>query len=152
MIRIERDPAFWASVAEHPSVRPHVLYDEPVAGLLDLISAERVTPLAAEHGGFLFIQLDQIGRVFELHTMFTPEGWGREVAAAARQAFALIFAHGARIITTQEVAGWRRSAPPLSHGWKPVGPFGAAGRLPPLRSWLLTADAWAASPVGRKVL
>ncbi len=150
MIRIERDPDFWRGVAEHPEVAPHVLMGADVGGLLDLISAEHVTPIATEHGGFIFVQLDRIGRMFELHTMFTPEGWGREVAIAARQAFASIFSRGARIITTQEVEGWWRSAPPLSHGWKPVGEFAPAGDLPLLRSWILTADAWRQSPVGRK--
>ena len=109
---------------------------------------DSITPLASENGGFLFCRLDGLGRVFELHTLFTPEGWGREVSASAKEAFAHMFAAGARVITTFEVEGW--SAPPLSFGWRAVGEFDETD-IGPVRTWVLTLEAWEGSPAHRRM-
>lgn len=146
MIREERDVAFWEAVAQHEEVRPHLLISED-QGLAEIVSHPSVKPYAAENGGFLFCRLDGIGRVFELHTMFTPKGWGREVAKAIKEALERVFSEGAQVITTYEVGGWWRSKPPLSHGWKQAGPFLYSDSLAAdVRSWILTHEAWLASP------
>lgn len=145
MIREERSGDFWRGVVEHPKVA-HVLMGLPL-DIGDLVSHERVIPLASENGGFLFCQLDGLGRVFELHTLFKPEGWGREVSTAAKEAFAEMFAKGARVITTYEVEGW--TAPPLSFGWRTAGEFSPSS-LGNLRTWVLTLDGWEASPARRR--
>ncbi|HEY5072068.1 MAG TPA: hypothetical protein VII63_08555 [Caulobacteraceae bacterium] len=147
MVRIERDPAFWANVASHLQVAPHIGVGPEVVGEFALRPG--VTPLAAEHGGFLFSTLDGMGMVRELHTLFTPEGWGREVARAAHEAFALIFAAGAQVIVTHERADWWRSAPPKSHGWAVAGEW-AGTAIGEVRMWVLTLDAWRASPAVRR--
>lgn len=148
-LRIERDPAFWVSVASHPEVSPHVLIGSDVQGLVDLIESPLITPLASEHGGFLFRNLDGMGLVLELHTLFTPDGWGREVALAARQAFGEVFDNGARVIVTHEQLGWWRSKPPKSHGWRPSGKntHTVVGEV---RLWVLSQDCWSQSPTGRR--
>ena len=104
VIREERDGAFWRAVVDHPDVA-HVKMGLPF-DVEGLVAHEQVIPLASEHGGFIFCRLDGVGRVFELHTMFTPEGRGREVTAAAKEAFAWMFRAGARVITTYEVEDW----------------------------------------------
>lgn len=144
MIREDRDPAFWTSIYEHPAVKPHVSLGLDV-DLAPLLENERVTPLRATHGGFLFVQLDGLARVYELHTLFTPEGWGREALLSAKAAFAEMFARGAHLITTYEVAGNPRSQPPLSFRFAPAGDFAPALGAS-LRTWTLTRNAWEASP------
>jgi hypothetical protein len=149
VIREHRDPEFWIGVYEHPAVKPHV----GLGGELDVaavVSNPLVVPLRADHGGFLFIRLDGLGRVHELHTLFTPEGWGREVASAAKEAFGLMFDRGADLIVTYEVAGNRRSQPPLSFRFQAAGGF-APDLGASLRTWVLTRSAWEASPAFRRM-
>lgn len=146
MIRECRDLAFWSAIYEHPEVKPHVSLGHDL-DLAAVVSSPAVLPLASAHGGFFFIRLDGVGRVWELHTLFTPEGWGREVHAAAKAAFAQMFERGADVIVTQEVAGNRRSQPPRSFRFCPAGEFRTSPELgADLRSWVLTRTAWEASP------
>lgn len=150
LIREERDPAFWTAVYEHPEVKPRVGLGHEL-DLAGIVSSPGVTPLAADHGGFIFAQLDGLGRTHELHTLFTPEGWGREVAQAAKDAFAFMFDRGADLIITQEVAGNRRSQPPRSFRFTPAGDFRPSPLGPDLRSWVLTRAAWEASPARQRM-
>ena len=152
MIREERDPAFWSAIAAHPAVAPHMLLNGGTVDMAQVVSLPTVLPLAAKHGGFLFAQLDNIGRIYELHTLFTPDGWGREVLQAAKQAFARVFAQGAQLVTTYEVEGWWRSRPPKSFGFLRAGDFRAVPELgAALSTWVLTSDAWDNSPARRRV-
>src|SRR5690606_41931560 len=96
----------------------------------------------------LFCRLDGLARVWELHTLFTPEGWGREVLSGAREAFSTLFARGAQVVTTFEVAGWWRSRPPLTFRFKPAGGV-EPSPLGSVKTWVLTRDAWEGSPVRR---
>lgn len=147
----DRDPAFWSAVYEHPEVKPHVGLGQDL-DMSAIVANPAVTPLRAAHGGFLFARLDAIGRIFELHTMFTPEGWGREVLNAARAAHDEIFRRGCQIVTTFEVAGNRRSQPPLSFRFQPAGPFEMAAEFGvEFRTWFLTRAAWMASPAHRSM-
>ena len=107
------------------------------------------TPLASVHGGYLFAARDPLGFACELHTLFTPEGWGREALEAAVIAFNAVFLAGYQIVFTFEQQANRRSQPPLSFGFRCAGdwratPYGA------MRAWTLTASAWRESPVSRK--
>lgn len=143
MIREERDPAFWVKVASHPQVRETLLGMDPEA-VGPMAVAERTLPLAAEHGGFLFFTLDGFGRAVELHTLFTPEGWGREVHRASKAAFNRVF-ETAQVVVTYEVENSWRSRPPRSFGFKAAGDFGPTP-IGSLRTWILTKNAWRASP------
>jgi hypothetical protein len=146
MIRTERDPAFWREIVSHPMVNPHVLmgFDFDIG---ELATRESVMPLAAEHGGFLFCKLDGLGFVYELHSMFTPEGWGKEVARAGKEALDTMFGAGAGVIVTVETHDGK--APPRSFGWKPSSPF-TPTMVGEARSWVLTREAWEASPAFRR--
>lgn len=151
MIRENRDADFWTEVFNHPEVNPHVAlgYDLDMRAV---VSSAQVTPLRAEHGGFLFIRLDGLGRVYELHTMFTPEGWGREVLLSAKAAFTEMFGRGAQLITTYEVAGNWRSQPPKTFRFAPCGEFQHAPQLGvDLRTWALSRAAWEASPARQRM-
>jgi hypothetical protein len=146
-VRIERDGAWWARVAAHEAVAAHIGVSPAEVALF--ACDQRVVPLAAEHGGFLFRNLDGLGFVFELHTLFTPEGWGREVAAASHEAFRLMFGGRTSAIVTHEQRDWWRSVPPKSHGWTLAGDWRETP-VGELRMWILTLSAWAASPAVKR--
>lgn len=147
MIRVERDPAFWTAVAAHPAVAPMLRGGSP--DLIGALAARAgVLPLAAEHGGFLFVRADALGFTCELHTLFTPEGWGREALTAGIEALGAVWACGFCLITTFEARDNPRSRPPKTFGFARAGdwretPFGE------LRPWALTRVAWDASPARR---
>lgn len=148
-IVLDRNAAFWDAVATHPQVAPHVFLGQDSMSLREVVEHPSVTPLRSENGGFIFAKLDGAARVYELHTLYLPEGWGREVNAAAKLAFAWMFREGAQVIVTYEISGWKKSQPPLSFGFKAAGDFAPAyGKS--LKAWVLTRDAWDNSPVGGK--
>lgn len=150
MLRLERNPTFWLNVALHPAVEPHVLQGAPPDTLADLVRHPTTFPVAAEHGGFLFVWMD--GTTFELHTMFTPDGWGREVAEAAREALPWLFSQQDRpcdTLTTYEQQDYYRSRPPRSFGWLPTSDF-AETHIGYVRTWAVTRDQWEASPVRKR--
>lgn len=140
---------FWSEIAEHPDVKPHISFGREFS-ISTLVEHPRVVPLRSENGGFLFVQLDGLGRVYELHTLYRPEGWGREVSKASKAAFARMFATGAQVVTTYEVEGWWRSRPPKSFGFQPAGAFQACD-LGSLKTWILTVAAWEQSPARRRM-
>ncbi len=147
-IRVERDPAFWTAVAGHPALSGMIGHVNPaVIGALAV--RPHVLPLAARHGGFLFIRQDHLGMVCELHTLFTPEGWGREAWAAGIEALGAVWLLNYQLITTLEMRANARSQPPRSFGFQRAGdwretPHGEA------RTWILTRDGWNASPAAKR--
>jgi hypothetical protein len=148
VIRIERDAGFWRAVASHPAVEPALLGIDP-AGVGRIVGRSGVLPLAALHGGFIFVRLDPLGFTAELHTLFTPEGWGREVHDAGIEALNCLWLAGYSSLTTYEARANRRSRPPASFGFVACGdwratPFGE------LKQWMLTAGAWRASPAAAR--
>ena len=146
----QRDPSFWRAVIDHPQVKPHVTLGHAF-DVAPLVASARVLPLASENGGFLMVQLDGIGRVFELHTMFRPEGWGREVLLALKDACEMMFCErGAQIITTYEVATNKRSQPPKTFRFQPAGDFEPCD-YGDFRSWVLTKADWLTSPARRSM-
>jgi hypothetical protein len=145
-LRIERDPAFWTAVAEHPDVAQRLGASVSAASIAGIVGREDVLPLAAAHGGYLFIRRDPLGFACELHTLFTPEGWGREALEAAVIAFNAVFLAGYQLVFTFEAGANRRSQPPLSFGFRPAGGWRETPHGP-MRAWTLTTEAWRASPV-----
>lgn len=104
---------------------------------------ETAIALRSEHGGFIFLQSDSFGRAYELHTLFTPEGWGREAFSAAREAFDFIFARADLVITHE--TDHPQSRPPKTFrfvrlGERQITPHGA------MRLWMLSREAWLNSP------
>lgn len=146
-LRVERDPQFWLEVASHPAVAGLMGVSTNFAALAQIVGNPAILPLAAEHGGFLFVQRDSLGRVLELHTLFTPEGWGREVHGAAKEAFSRVFRDADLVFTAQMEAN-SRSQPPRSFGFRPIGEF-VPTSFGSARTWILTGDAWKASPGAR---
>ena len=150
MVTLDRDPAFWRWVFDHPAVKPHAGLGLSV-DFEPLLADARVTPLRAVNGGYLFVQLDGLGRVRELHSLFRPEGWGREALLAGKAALAAVFAAGAQVVTTYEARGNRRSQPPLSFRFQPAGDFAPDPLTKAeLRTWVLTRSAWEGSPAYRR--
>ncbi len=147
MIRIERDPVFWTRIAAHPAVAP-VRMGLPPEMIGSLASRPDMLPLASEHGGFLFARLDALGFACELHTLFTPEGWGREALTSGIQALGAVWALGYQAILTFEVRANLRSRPPRTFGFVRAADWRTTP-LGDLRLWTLTRSAWNASPARR---
>lgn len=143
MIRVERDPAFWLDVFAAPECA-NAVAGVTSDGLREVVASAMTMPLASAHGGFLFVRRDGFGRAYELHTLFKKEGWGREVLAAAKEAFGAMFVRADLVITYSDVSNYR-TRPPLSFGFRPCGKVfdNEYGRW---MTWALTADAWAQSP------
>jgi hypothetical protein len=147
VIRVERDPEFWTAIASHPAVAPTLL-GLPAAKVGALARRPDMLPLASDHGGFLFARLDTLGFACELHTLFTPEGRGREALIAGVSALGAVWALGYQIIVTFEARANARSQPPKSFGFRQAGDW----RTTPvgdLRTWTLTQSGWTASPARR---
>lgn len=149
-IRLERDPAFWERVAAHPAVAPALLGMDPAA-VGRIASRSDVLPLASTNGGFLFIRRDDAGFVCELHTLFTPEGWGREALVAGMSAIEAVWVTGYQAVITFEAQANARGRPPRTFGFTRAGDW-RASPIGPLRLWTLSRLAWEASPAKRRSL
>jgi hypothetical protein len=146
-IAINRDVGFWLAVLQHPAVARNTVVSGREADLAIMLADPKMHPLASEHGGMFLFQRDPFGRVFELHTAFVPEGWGREALFTGLAVAERMFLRGAELIFTVEVANNPKSRPPLSFGWQVAGPFAFASELAAeARTWVLTHKAWSASP------
>jgi hypothetical protein len=145
----ERNPAFWIETARHPEVRKTLLGLDPDA-IGALIDREDVLPLASANGGFLFTRLDALGLVWELHSLFRPEGWGREVFWAGASALGMVF-EAAQLLTTLQVQLNPRSQPPRSFGFKCAGGW-AETPIGVVRAWSLARSDWLKSPGAKTCL
>jgi hypothetical protein len=150
MMRVERDPAFWTAVAAHPAVAPTLAGGDPAA-VGALAARADILPLAAEHGGFLLQRRDELGFAWELHTLFTPEGRGREAVESGVEGLTLMFGAQACLITTLEVKGNPRSRPWRGFGFAPAGDW-SASPVGEVRLWILTKAAWLESPAAQRRL
>jgi hypothetical protein len=151
VIREDRDCTFWQEVYEHPAVKEAASMGHEV-DVAALLAAPCVHPLRGANGGFLFVQLDGTGRIWEFHTAFKPEGWGREVATALKHAIQWAFDRGGQLVTTYEVEGNWRSQPPRSFRFKACGDFEPAeGFTQRFRTWALTKPDWRASPAFQRM-
>ena len=150
MIRVERDPGFWERVASHPAVATTLQGMDPVAAGR-IASRPDVLPLASDHGGFLFVRVDLAGFVCELHTLFTPEGWGREALVSGMESINAVWIAGYQAVTTFEAQANPRSRPPRTFGFIRAGDWRATP-IGPLRLWILSRQAWEASPAQRRAL
>jgi hypothetical protein len=147
MIREERDPAFWFEIASHPDLAGALMGLSPHQ-VKEVATRPDILPLASDNGGFFFGRLDGPGMVLELHSLFRPAGWGREVAVTAKEALARVFVT-AQLITTYEVQGNDHSRPPRSYGFVRAGEWQTTG-VGTLRLWVLTRAAWESSPAHRR--
>lgn len=88
MIRRTFDATLLNEIANHPEVRPHI----GGAGVIDLttiVGDPQNVAVMGEHGGWIYHGL-QPG-VYELHTLFLPEGRGRSFFAGAREVLRYMF-------------------------------------------------------------
>jgi hypothetical protein len=147
---INRDVAFWDRIAQHPEVAPYIFMGREPETLAPLIENPAFQPYASDNGGLIFGPVDHLGFVLELHTLYTPEGWGREVAVHSKAFFQDVFRTASLIVTHEQENHWR-SRPPRSHGWQASGDFKEVGMACRLKLWTLSREAWSASPAGRKM-
>jgi hypothetical protein len=150
MIRIERNPAWWAGIAAHPAVLA-TLGEVSPDDVGRLVARGDVLPLAADNGGYIFARGDPAGFVCELHSLFTPAGWGREALVAGVEAINAVWISGYQAVTTFEVQANPRSQPPRTFGFVRAGDWRDT-RIGALRLWVLTKEAWIASPASRRRL
>lgn len=140
-----RDPAFWRPVVEHPDVKAAVTLDVVGDWLTPVLESPAVTPFRGRFGGYFLHALDPMGRHLDLHAAFRPEGWGRD--SYDTLIAALRFHSGWDVMTASEVEGNWRSRAPRSFGFRPATGFRGG-----FRTWVLTRDAWEASPAYRRVV
>lgn len=147
IVREERDPAFWQAIADHPDVR-HIAYGHAI-DMGEIVCQPAVIPLASAHGGLIFTQRDPFAAVYELHTLFTPNGWGREAHDAAISAFAEMFGvRRAGLIFTYETEH-RQSKAPRSFGFERA-PGAIPSPIGQVTVAVLTAARWFQSPAWRR--
>lgn len=145
-----RDVAFWDRIANHPEVAPHIFMNREPETLAPLVLNPLARPYASENGGVIFSPVDHLGFVVEMHTLYQPEGWGREVAISGKAFVQDVFRTASLILTHEQEGHWR-SRPPRSHGWLACGEFKDVGMGCRLKLWTLSREAWSASHAGRKM-
>lgn len=143
-IREERDPRFWQAVIDHPAVE-HVKGGHDLVAA-DLVGRKDVRPIASENGGYIFVRLDVLARIYEIHAAYKPQGWGAEAHAALKLA---IEAVDADVIVATETSD-PHSRPPLSFGFRCAADF-RPSPIGDVRSWVLTRDAWLSSDARRRM-
>ena len=146
-IREERDPEFWGEIASHPAIAGAMM-GLTAAQVAAASQRAQIIPLASANGGFFFCRMDQIGMIAELHTLYRPAGWGREVALAGKQALEWVFREF-QVIVTHEVEANPRSRPPRSFGFVQAGEY-QGSPVGAIRAWVLTRAAWESSPAHRR--
>jgi hypothetical protein len=143
--RLERSVDFWLPVFLAPECQAaHCGMQVNAEAIEQTLASSMVYPLAGENGGYLFIQKDPWGTVWELHSLFRKPGWGREAATIGKAALDIMVGRGMQLLYTTEIAGL--ATPPRSYGWRLASeeffetPIGAS------RIWILTKAMWEASP------
>jgi hypothetical protein len=139
-----RDPEFWRALADHPSC-VHVKggYDVDIG---ELIANPRNQAFSSQHGGWLALPLDGLSRVFDLHALYLPEGRGRAAFLDLLAVLGQIDFDLATVFETENPM----SRPPKTVGFRPAGPA-RPSFLGSVRTWVLTRDAWEASPARRRL-
>ena len=148
-IREERDPEFWGEIASHPAIQGAMMGLTPVQ-VAAASQRPQIVPLASDNGGFFFCRMDQIGMIAELHTLYRPAGWGREVARAGKEALEWVF-RAVQIVTTYQIEANPLSQPPRSFGFVQAGEWQKTA-VGSARMWVLTRAAWEASPAHKRML
>lgn len=143
-IREENSPAFWQAILDHPAVA-HVKHGHDVRAEA-VIGRPEVSAFASAHGGYVCIRLDVLARVYEIHALYRPEGWGREACVALKL---MLNALDADVILATETRD-PMSRPPLSFGFRPASEF-RPSLIGATRTWVLTRDAWRASQPYRRM-
>lgn len=131
------DPVFLNAVANHPEVRPWLMGE----GLLDLspvISNPANIALEAKHGGWVLQNLSP--GVYEVHSMFLPEGRGAGVARALVAALDYVFSATdcIRLVTRLPEGNVRASALGKMAGFRPW--FGDRARIE-IEDWAQSSKA-----------
>lgn len=141
-VRVERSPEFWRSLIAHPAVA-HV--GEGLSDIGEFVSRDNVIPMASESGGYVFCQVDVLGRVYDLHAAYKPEGRGMEASAALKQCLNEV---PGDLFIVSETAN-PMSRPPKSFGFRVASDW-RASPVGPIRTWAVTRDEWQRSPAFRK--
>lgn len=147
---LNRDVSFWDSIASHPEVGPSIFLGIEPVSLAPLVEPEDHLPMASENGGLIFSPVDHLGMIYEMHTLYKPEGWGREVAIFSRLAIDEAFNRASIIVTHEQEGNWR-SKPPRSHCWQSSDDYRDVGLPVRLRMWYLTKERWLSSPSRKKI-
>lgn len=137
MIRRTLDPAFLNGVANHPEVRPWLQGEGPL-DLSGVISDPSNIALQAEHGGWVLQALSP--GVYEVHSMFLPEGRGAGVARALVAALDYVFSATdcIRLVTRLPAGNVRAAALGRMAGFRPW--FGDRARIE-IEDWAQSSKA-----------
>lgn len=137
-----RDPAFWVEIAASPS-SSNTAFSADTS--FEWVASPRVMPFACRSGGHAFMQLDPFFRVWDMHSLFTIEGWASDAFELA--VYALDVLPSWQVVTTY-------SADQGTEGLLSLLGFAPAGEYAPVpdggfwQSWVLTREAYARSNAG----
>lgn len=95
-------------LANHPEVRPALLGADGPLDLTSLVTNPAVITLEAEHGAFLLIPI--LPAVYELHTLFLPEGRGKAFFRCAAEMFRYLFTRTDAVEIVTKVPDGNRGA------------------------------------------
>lgn len=108
MIHRTMDAARLNALANHPDIRPFVLGGEGPLDLTPLVMNPAVVVLEAEHGAFVLVPIQKT--VYELHTLWTPEGRGAPFFAHAAEMFCYVFTRTPALEVVTKVPDGNRGA------------------------------------------
>lgn len=143
LIREERDPQFWNTIANHPDVRPFIGPGEAEVDLSGIVEFPLNALLATDHGGFAFVKHEP-GR-YELHTIFGPRGRGQSVLTAFEEAARWMFTRTDCLEIVTKTAATNRPAAWMARlaGFRPIFVRQAASwDGSDVTFYVLTLDEW----------
>lgn len=142
-VRLERSPEFWRELVAHPDLA-HV-NEGMTSDIGEMVGRDNIIPMASENGGYLFCQVDPLGRVYDLHAAYKPEGRGREASSALK---ASLDALGADVVIVAETRN-PMSRPPRSFGFRVAADWRNSS-VGDIRTWSVTLADWRRSPAYRR--
>lgn len=143
-IREEKSAAFWQRILDHPQVE-HVKHGLDVPASV-VLGQDAVRAFASDHGGYLAIRQGVLGRVYEIHALYLPEGRGKEACEALKLTLNQLDADVILATETRDP----QSRPPLSFGFRPCAEF-RPSLIGETRTWVLIRDAWRGSAPYRRM-
>lgn len=106
------DATFLNVVANHPDVRPFLGGGDGVLDLSGLVSSLANVTVQGEHGGF--IAISQGLGVYDIHSLFLPDGRGREAMTLMREGLGYLFLRTDAVELTTRVPSNNASAKALA--------------------------------------
>lgn len=148
------DATLLNTVANDPTVRPWLGGDGPI-NLAPLLADPTTLAIVTPHGGIIAVPLDE--HRYEAHSLFLPEGRGREAIVATRAALDFLFSTSAATELVTKVTTDNKAARGMARlmGFLPVftAPLPwSAGLTREVMALVLPIDVWAQRSAQARIL